>query len=82
MIYFVRLQIAVFWCRYFLCDALFKTKDIGILRSSFKQRVTRKIARQKPQFVTAVRHESAPPLAAESAAGKARPSAFRTKPWA
>jgi len=29
-----------------------------------------------------VRHESAPPLAAESAAGKARPSAFRTKPWA
>jgi len=29
-----------------------------------------------------VRHESAPPLAAESAAGKARPSVFRTKPWA
>ncbi len=29
-----------------------------------------------------VRHESAHPLAAESAAGKARPSAFRTKPWA
>ena len=29
-----------------------------------------------------VRHESAPPLAAASAAAKARPSAFRTKPWA
>jgi hypothetical protein len=29
-----------------------------------------------------VRHESAPLLAAERAAGKARPSAFRTKPWA
>jgi putative endonuclease len=29
-----------------------------------------------------VRHESAPPLVAESATGKARPSAFRTEPWA
>ncbi|MEI6756150.1 MAG: hypothetical protein WCK80_04030 [bacterium] len=34
-----------------------------------------------PYYAT-VRHESAPPLAAASAAGKARPSAFRTKPWA
>jgi hypothetical protein len=29
-----------------------------------------------------VRHESAPPQVAESATGKARPSAFRTEPWA
>ena len=33
----------------------------------------------KLKIVPAVRHESAPPLAAESVTGKARPSAFRTK---
>jgi len=53
VLYFARSQIVVFWRRYFLCDALFKTKDIVILRSSFKQRITRKRARQNPQFVTA-----------------------------
>ena len=33
-LYFARSQIAVFWRRYFMRDALFKTKDIVILRSS------------------------------------------------
>ena len=52
-LYCARAQNEVFWRRYFLCGAFFKTKDIVILRSSFKKRTTRKRARQKLHFVPA-----------------------------
>lgn len=65
-------KIAAFW------KAGYFQKEIAAELGVSPSTISRELKRNSRFSHIPVRHESAPPLAAESAAGKTRPSVFRT----